>query len=48
MAKKPIQAIAFFNEKKIKGIVTFTEDLKQNDRIIKCEYPIIDGSDSMR
>jgi len=24
------------------------QDLKPNDRIIKCEYPIIDGSDSMR
>jgi Cu-Zn family superoxide dismutase len=34
MEKKPIQAIAFFNDKKIKGIVMFTEDLKKNDVII--------------
>jgi len=34
MNKKPIQAIAVFTDKKIKGIVTFTEDLKQDDVII--------------
>lgn len=30
MNKKPIQAIAFFDDKKIKGVVLFTEDLKNN------------------
>ena len=30
MNKKPIQAIAVFNDKKIKGIVIFTEDLKND------------------
>lgn len=30
MEKKPIQAIAVFNDKKIKGVVRFTEDLKRN------------------
>jgi Cu-Zn family superoxide dismutase len=34
MNKKPIQAIAVFTDKKIKGTVTFTEDLNQNDVII--------------
>jgi len=34
MNKKPIQAVAVFTDKKIKGIVTFTEDLKANDVII--------------
>lgn len=34
MSKKPIYAVAYFNEKKIKGIVTFTEDLQKNDVII--------------
>ena len=34
MAKKPIQAIAFFNDKKIKGVVYFTEDLKKDVVII--------------
>lgn len=34
MNKKPIQAIAFFNDKKIKGVVYFTEDFQQNDVII--------------
>jgi Cu-Zn family superoxide dismutase len=31
---KPIQAIAFFNDKKIKGTITFTEDLQNSDVII--------------
>lgn len=30
MDKKPIQAIAVFNDKKIKGVVCFTEDIKNN------------------
>jgi Cu-Zn family superoxide dismutase len=30
MNKKPIQAVAFFDGKKIKGIVLFTEDLKRD------------------
>ena len=30
----PIKAIAVFHEKKIKGIVTFTEDLKNNNVVI--------------
>ena len=34
MSKKPIYAVAYFNEKKIKGIVTFTEDLQKDDVII--------------
>jgi Cu-Zn family superoxide dismutase len=34
MSKQPVQAIAYFNDKKIKGFVTFTEDLKENDVII--------------
>jgi Cu-Zn family superoxide dismutase len=31
---KPIQAIAFFNNKKIKGSVYFTEDYQRNDVVI--------------
>jgi Cu-Zn family superoxide dismutase len=34
MSKQPIQAIAVFTDKKIKGIVTFTEDLDENDVIV--------------
>ena len=34
MSKAPIQAIAYFNDNKIKGFVTFTEDLKEKDVII--------------
>ena len=34
MNKKPVQAIAFFDDKKIKGIVNFTEDLNNNDIVI--------------
>lgn len=34
MAKKPISAIAVFNEKKVKGIVRFTEDLQKDEVII--------------
>jgi Cu-Zn family superoxide dismutase len=34
MLKKPVQAIAYFNERKIKGIVTFTEDLVKDHVII--------------
>lgn len=34
MNKKPIQAIAIFDSKKIKGSVTFTEDLKKDEIII--------------
>ena len=34
MSKKPIQAIAFFNDKKIKGVVYFTEDFAHNDVVI--------------
>jgi Cu-Zn family superoxide dismutase len=33
-SKKPIIAIAFFNDKKIKGTVHFIEDLAKNDIII--------------
>ena len=35
MSKNPIQAIAFFDDKKIKGTVLFTEDLKNNTVIIQ-------------
>jgi len=34
MNKNPVQAIAVFNDKKIKGIVTFTEDLARDEVII--------------
>lgn len=34
-SKQPIQAIAFFDDKKINGTVLFTEDLKNNTVIIQ-------------
>jgi Cu-Zn family superoxide dismutase len=34
MNKNPVQAIAVFNDKKIKGIVTFTEDLARDEVVI--------------
>ena len=37
MSKKPIQVIAVFDDKKIKGVVYFTEDLKTDTVIIDIE-----------
>lgn len=37
MDKKPIKAIAVFDDKKIKGSVFFTEDLKNNTVIVKIQ-----------